>query len=152
MNFSRYPKLGTQHPESNSAGDDVFAKFSAFIKNTKKDAHESECLPPPWACPAWPPLGLCVTPGSWSPCLRSRREGLCLEMGTGASPLGLQWVSKMLLLGLGRQKAPRLRAVATSLSDPTGHQCPTDHWVATAVLGRATRPAGHAQLHPSQFK
>ncbi|XP_036207775.1 chloride intracellular channel protein 6 [Myotis myotis] len=37
----RYPKLGTQHPESNSAGDDVFAKFSAFIKNTKKDAHES---------------------------------------------------------------------------------------------------------------
>ncbi|KAK2505991.1 hypothetical protein MC885_010830 [Smutsia gigantea] len=36
----RYPKLGTQHPESNSAGNDVFAKFSAFIKNTKKDAHE----------------------------------------------------------------------------------------------------------------
>ncbi|KAM5154146.1 chloride intracellular channel protein 6 [Callospermophilus lateralis] len=36
----RYPKLGPQHPESNSAGNDVFAKFSAFIKNTKKDAHE----------------------------------------------------------------------------------------------------------------
>ncbi|XP_049485214.1 chloride intracellular channel protein 6 [Panthera uncia] len=36
----RYPKLGTQHPESNSAGNDVFAKFSAFIKNTKKDANE----------------------------------------------------------------------------------------------------------------
>ncbi|XP_070453832.1 chloride intracellular channel protein 6 isoform X1 [Equus przewalskii] len=36
----RYPKLGTQHPDSNSAGNDVFAKFSAFIKNTKKDAHE----------------------------------------------------------------------------------------------------------------
>ncbi|XP_036870702.2 chloride intracellular channel protein 6 isoform X2 [Manis javanica] len=36
----RYPKLGTQHPESNSAGNDVFAKFSAFIKNTKKDTHE----------------------------------------------------------------------------------------------------------------
>ncbi|KAB0341532.1 hypothetical protein FD754_018458 [Muntiacus muntjak] len=35
-----YPKLGTQHPESNSAGNDVFAKFSAFIKNTKKDANE----------------------------------------------------------------------------------------------------------------
>uniref|UniRef100_A0A452FF05 Chloride intracellular channel protein n=1 Tax=Capra hircus TaxID=9925 RepID=A0A452FF05_CAPHI len=28
------------HPESNSAGNDVFAKFSAFIKNTKKDANE----------------------------------------------------------------------------------------------------------------
>lgn len=36
----RYPKLGTQYPESNSAGNDVFAKFSAFIKNTKKDANE----------------------------------------------------------------------------------------------------------------
>ncbi|XP_032031371.1 chloride intracellular channel protein 6 isoform X2 [Hylobates moloch] len=36
----RCPKLGTQHPESNSAGNDVFAKFSAFIKNTKKDANE----------------------------------------------------------------------------------------------------------------
>ncbi|KAK1344353.1 hypothetical protein QTO34_014920 [Cnephaeus nilssonii] len=37
----RYPKLGTRHPESNSAGDDVFAKFSAFVKNTRKGAHES---------------------------------------------------------------------------------------------------------------
>ncbi|KAI4547768.1 hypothetical protein MG293_000098 [Ovis ammon polii] len=37
----RYPELGTQHPESNSARNDVFAKFSAFIKNTKKDANES---------------------------------------------------------------------------------------------------------------
>ncbi|KAM5336361.1 chloride intracellular channel protein 6 [Glossophaga mutica] len=36
----RYPRLATQHPESNSAGNDVFAKFSAFIKNTKKDANE----------------------------------------------------------------------------------------------------------------
>uniref|UniRef100_F6YZ29 Chloride intracellular channel protein n=1 Tax=Ornithorhynchus anatinus TaxID=9258 RepID=F6YZ29_ORNAN len=36
----RYPKLGAQHTESNSAGDDVFAKFSAFIKNTRKDADE----------------------------------------------------------------------------------------------------------------
>ncbi|XP_036600714.1 chloride intracellular channel protein 6 isoform X1 [Trichosurus vulpecula] len=37
----RYPKLGTQHTESNSAGNDVFAKFSAFIKNTRKDANEN---------------------------------------------------------------------------------------------------------------
>uniref|UniRef100_A0A8C0PLY4 CLIC N-terminal domain-containing protein n=1 Tax=Canis lupus familiaris TaxID=9615 RepID=A0A8C0PLY4_CANLF len=48
----RYPKLGTQHPESNSAGNDVFAKFSAFIKNTKKDANESEYLLS--FCPAVP--------------------------------------------------------------------------------------------------
>lgn len=47
-NFSRYPKLGTQYPESNSAGNDVFAKFSAFIKNTKKDVHEGECVPASW--------------------------------------------------------------------------------------------------------
>uniref|UniRef100_A0A8D0TY57 Chloride intracellular channel 6 n=1 Tax=Sus scrofa TaxID=9823 RepID=A0A8D0TY57_PIG len=40
VDLKRYPKLGTQHPESNSAGNDVFAKFSAFIKNTKKDANE----------------------------------------------------------------------------------------------------------------
>ncbi|XP_072471127.1 chloride intracellular channel protein 6 [Notamacropus eugenii] len=37
----RYPKLATQHMESNSAGNDVFAKFSAFIKNTRKDANEN---------------------------------------------------------------------------------------------------------------
>ncbi|XP_038243968.1 chloride intracellular channel protein 6 [Dermochelys coriacea] len=37
----RYPKLGPNHPESNSAGNDVFAKFSAFIKNTRKDANEN---------------------------------------------------------------------------------------------------------------
>ncbi|XP_032487015.1 chloride intracellular channel protein 6 isoform X2 [Phocoena sinus] len=40
VDLKRYPKLGTQHAESNSAGNDVFAKFSAFIKNTKKDANE----------------------------------------------------------------------------------------------------------------
>ncbi|XP_006126072.3 chloride intracellular channel protein 6 [Pelodiscus sinensis] len=37
----RYPKLGPKHPESNSAGNDVFARFSAFIKNTRKDANEN---------------------------------------------------------------------------------------------------------------
>lgn len=50
MNSSRYPKLGTQHPESNSAGNDVFAKFSAFIKNTKKDANDSKFSGPGF-CP-----------------------------------------------------------------------------------------------------
>uniref|UniRef100_A0A8C0E4F2 Chloride intracellular channel 6 n=1 Tax=Balaenoptera musculus TaxID=9771 RepID=A0A8C0E4F2_BALMU len=40
VDLKRYPKLGTQHAESNSAGNDVFAKFSAFIKNTKKDAND----------------------------------------------------------------------------------------------------------------
>uniref|UniRef100_A0A8C9PMK1 Chloride intracellular channel protein n=1 Tax=Spermophilus dauricus TaxID=99837 RepID=A0A8C9PMK1_SPEDA len=34
--------LGPQHPESNgeALGNEVFAKFSAFIKNTKKDANQ----------------------------------------------------------------------------------------------------------------
>lgn len=42
----RYPKLAPKHPESNSAGNDVFAKFSAFIKNPRKDANESKCCSP----------------------------------------------------------------------------------------------------------
>ncbi|XP_061082280.1 chloride intracellular channel protein 4 isoform X2 [Conger conger] len=36
----RYPSLAVKHPESNTAGIDVFAKFSAFIKNPRKDANE----------------------------------------------------------------------------------------------------------------
>uniref|UniRef100_A0A9J8A147 Chloride intracellular channel 6 n=1 Tax=Cyprinus carpio carpio TaxID=630221 RepID=A0A9J8A147_CYPCA len=36
----RYPKLAVKHPESNTAGIDVFAKFSAFIKNPRKEANE----------------------------------------------------------------------------------------------------------------
>ncbi|XP_075449926.1 chloride intracellular channel protein 6 isoform X1 [Ascaphus truei] len=41
LTVPRYPKLGTKHPESNSAGNDVFAKFSAYIKNPRKDLHEN---------------------------------------------------------------------------------------------------------------
>uniref|UniRef100_A0A8C5MCP2 Chloride intracellular channel protein n=1 Tax=Leptobrachium leishanense TaxID=445787 RepID=A0A8C5MCP2_9ANUR len=37
----RYPKLAPKHPESNSAGNDVFAKFSAYIKNPRKDLNET---------------------------------------------------------------------------------------------------------------
>ncbi|XP_026874297.2 uncharacterized protein LOC113582629 isoform X1 [Electrophorus electricus] len=36
----RYPKLASKHPESNTAGIDVFAKFSAYIKNTRREAHD----------------------------------------------------------------------------------------------------------------
>ncbi|XP_061099697.1 chloride intracellular channel protein 5-like isoform X2 [Conger conger] len=35
----KYPKLAAKNRESNSAGNDVFAKFSAFIKNTKTGAN-----------------------------------------------------------------------------------------------------------------
>lgn len=44
--FARYIKLGARHPESNTAGMDIFAKFSAYIKNSKPDANEgrSQCL------------------------------------------------------------------------------------------------------------
>uniref|UniRef100_A0A8C2CWB5 Chloride intracellular channel protein n=1 Tax=Cyprinus carpio TaxID=7962 RepID=A0A8C2CWB5_CYPCA len=37
----KYPKLAARHRESNTAGNDIFAKFSAFIKNTKPDANEA---------------------------------------------------------------------------------------------------------------
>ncbi|XP_017557411.1 chloride intracellular channel protein 4 isoform X2 [Pygocentrus nattereri] len=36
----RYPKLAAKHPESNTAGIDVFAKFSAYIKNPRKEAND----------------------------------------------------------------------------------------------------------------
>uniref|UniRef100_A0A672PD44 Chloride intracellular channel protein 5-like n=1 Tax=Sinocyclocheilus grahami TaxID=75366 RepID=A0A672PD44_SINGR len=37
----KYPKLAARHRESNTAGNDIFAKFSAFIKNTKPDVNEA---------------------------------------------------------------------------------------------------------------
>ncbi|XP_036413244.1 chloride intracellular channel protein 4 isoform X1 [Colossoma macropomum] len=36
----RYPKLAAKHPGSNTAGIDVFAKFSAYIKNPRKEAND----------------------------------------------------------------------------------------------------------------
>lgn len=35
-----YPRLAPKHPEANTAGIDVFAKFSAYIKNQQKDTNE----------------------------------------------------------------------------------------------------------------
>ncbi|KAJ8270476.1 hypothetical protein GJAV_G00115230 [Gymnothorax javanicus] len=35
----KYPKLAAKNRESNTAGNDIFAKFSAFIKNTKPEAN-----------------------------------------------------------------------------------------------------------------
>ncbi|XP_077367375.1 chloride intracellular channel protein 5b isoform X1 [Festucalex cinctus] len=37
----KYPKLAAKQKESNTAGNDIFAKFSAFIKNTKMDANDA---------------------------------------------------------------------------------------------------------------
>lgn len=42
--FCRYIKLGARHPESNTAGMDIFAKFSAYIKNSKPDGNEGKSL------------------------------------------------------------------------------------------------------------
>ncbi|KAF5892914.1 chloride intracellular channel protein 4-like isoform X3, partial [Clarias magur] len=36
----QYPKLAAKHPESNVAGIDVFAKFSAYIKNSHNHAND----------------------------------------------------------------------------------------------------------------
>ncbi|XP_068198316.1 chloride intracellular channel protein 5b isoform X4 [Antennarius striatus] len=35
----KYPKLAAKQRESNTAGNDIFAKFSAYIKNTKQEAN-----------------------------------------------------------------------------------------------------------------
>ncbi|KAM9830217.1 uncharacterized protein ACBT44_005210 [Syngnathus typhle] len=37
----RYPKLSPKHPEANTAGIDVFAKFSAYIKNPRKETNDA---------------------------------------------------------------------------------------------------------------
>lgn len=36
---NRYPRLAAKHLEANTAGIDIFAKFSAYIKNPRRDAH-----------------------------------------------------------------------------------------------------------------
>ncbi|XP_069801528.1 chloride intracellular channel protein 6 isoform X2 [Dendropsophus ebraccatus] len=41
LTVPKYPRLAPKHPESNSAGNDVFAKFSAYIKNPRKDLNEN---------------------------------------------------------------------------------------------------------------
>uniref|UniRef100_A0A452S1H8 CLIC N-terminal domain-containing protein n=1 Tax=Ursus americanus TaxID=9643 RepID=A0A452S1H8_URSAM len=38
----KYLKLSPKHPESNTAGMDIFAKFSAYIKNSRPEANEAE--------------------------------------------------------------------------------------------------------------
>ncbi|XP_016139516.1 chloride intracellular channel protein 5a [Sinocyclocheilus grahami] len=38
---SKYPKLAAKNKESNTAGNDIFAKFSAYIKNTNPGANAS---------------------------------------------------------------------------------------------------------------
>lgn len=42
IRMCRYIKLAARHPESNTAGMDIFAKFSAYIKNSKPDANEGK--------------------------------------------------------------------------------------------------------------
>lgn len=45
----RYPKLAALNPESNTAGLDVFAKFSAYIKNSNPALNDSEsCCSETW--------------------------------------------------------------------------------------------------------
>ncbi|TSK58052.1 Chloride intracellular channel protein 5 [Bagarius yarrelli] len=37
----KYPKLAAKHRESNTAGIDIFAKFSAYIKNSRPEANKA---------------------------------------------------------------------------------------------------------------
>ncbi|XP_060061543.1 chloride intracellular channel protein 4 isoform X2 [Erinaceus europaeus] len=41
VDLKRYLKLSPKHPESNTAGMDIFAKFSAYIKNSRPEANEA---------------------------------------------------------------------------------------------------------------
>ncbi|MEE6484945.1 hypothetical protein FKM82_014108 [Ascaphus truei] len=40
VDLKRYRKLSVKHPESNTAGMDIFAKFSAYIKNSRPETNE----------------------------------------------------------------------------------------------------------------
>lgn len=40
----KYPKLAAKHRESNTAGIDIFSKFSAYIKNTKQQNNADPVL------------------------------------------------------------------------------------------------------------
>nr|XP_046238064.1 chloride intracellular channel protein 5a isoform X2 [Scatophagus argus] len=37
----KYPRLAARNRESNTAGNDIFAKFSAYVKNTSPDKHRA---------------------------------------------------------------------------------------------------------------
>ncbi|KAM9074526.1 chloride intracellular channel protein 5 isoform 2-T2 [Megaptera novaeangliae] len=39
VDLKRYPRLAAKHRESNTAGIDIFSKFSAYIKNTKQQSN-----------------------------------------------------------------------------------------------------------------
>ncbi|KAA8579691.1 hypothetical protein FQN60_006784 [Etheostoma spectabile] len=41
VDLKSYPRLAARHAEANTAGIDVFAKFSAYIKNSRKDTNEA---------------------------------------------------------------------------------------------------------------
>ncbi|KAB0400523.1 hypothetical protein E2I00_017425, partial [Balaenoptera physalus] len=47
----KYLKLSPKHPESNTAGMDIFAKFSAYIKNSRPEANEEPFPPAPQKYP-----------------------------------------------------------------------------------------------------
>uniref|UniRef100_A0A3B4UAL8 Chloride intracellular channel 5a n=1 Tax=Seriola dumerili TaxID=41447 RepID=A0A3B4UAL8_SERDU len=40
----KYPKLAAKNRESNTAGNDIFAKFSAYVKNTRPDKNREKGL------------------------------------------------------------------------------------------------------------
>uniref|UniRef100_A0A673VK91 Chloride intracellular channel protein 5-like n=1 Tax=Salmo trutta TaxID=8032 RepID=A0A673VK91_SALTR len=44
----KYPKLAAKQRESNTAGNNIFAKFSAYIKNTKPEANGGRTQPDPY--------------------------------------------------------------------------------------------------------
>ncbi|XP_010789723.1 chloride intracellular channel protein 5-like [Notothenia coriiceps] len=39
----KYPKLAAKNRESNAAGNDIFAKFSAYVKNKRPDNNRDRC-------------------------------------------------------------------------------------------------------------
>ncbi|KAI3365932.1 hypothetical protein L3Q82_009701 [Scortum barcoo] len=157
----RYPRLAPKHPEANTAGIDVFAKFSAYIKNQRKDTNDVQYIfnrvqcgfgssrgreprrPNPWtktlAIGTWNVTSL----GGKEPELVREVERYRLEivrltsthsLGSGTQLLERGWTLPPLLLEL-----PRFEAVDTRSLVPVRGGNPRTRMVDTEEVRDAVR-------------
>lgn len=85
----RYIKLGARHPESNTTGMDIFAKFSAFIKNSKPDANEGKLPAPDVTHTTLAGIVICLLLGGLQP--PSGTQSLCPAATFSCHALCLTW-------------------------------------------------------------
>lgn len=84
---SRYPRLAAKHRESNTAGIDIFSKFSAYIKNTKQQSNAGEWLPPTQTTPLCPLQPCCPWPRTSSDTQVRKAPGINAFICSPGGPL-----------------------------------------------------------------